>query len=283
MYNLLGFAFVNDMLLHREDHHRFPFVSLSRQHLRVNDIPSVLISIGGTGHHLAALDSYAIANALKLTTALQIVCPLTISVSKLGVLCLFHRIFAKTSTPYRIIIRVTLLLVLGVMVIQVLIPFISCRPFSKTWNPDPRYPGSCSIPGLAFYKIAYLALYESWLRRRVGVCIVGIVAAVMRFQSFLAVNNFCDITCENVKPLCWAIAESGICLVAGCMLGLKPLVKKVGKASVFERFLNGGAKSERSWGNGGLGRLRGRDERVLEEDDNLPGGGVDYIQRRERV
>jgi hypothetical protein len=38
------------------------------------------------------------------------------------------------------------------MVAQVLIPFMNCRPFSKTWNPDPRYPGSCYIPGLVLWR-----------------------------------------------------------------------------------------------------------------------------------
>jgi hypothetical protein len=71
-----------------------------------------------------------------------------------------------------------------------------------------------------------------------SVCILGVVAAVMRFRSFLAVNNFNDITYENVEPLCWTIAESGIYLVAGCMLGLKPLVKKMCKFFAFGRLLN---------------------------------------------
>jgi hypothetical protein len=97
----------------------------------------VLIRIGGTGHHLAAL---------------RIVCPLIASLSKLGILCLFHRLFAKTSLSYRIVIRLTFLLTLSIMIAQVLIPFMNCRPFSKMWNPDPRYPGSCYIPGLVLWR-----------------------------------------------------------------------------------------------------------------------------------
>jgi hypothetical protein len=91
-----------------------------------------LIRIGGTDYHFAALDPYTIANALKLITALQIVYPLTASLSKLGVLCLFHSLFAQTSTPYRIIIYIAFLIVLSIMAVQVLIPFINCCPFSKT-------------------------------------------------------------------------------------------------------------------------------------------------------
>jgi hypothetical protein len=164
------------------------------------------------------------------------------------------------STPYRILIRLTFL-ILSIMVAQVLIPFINCRPFSKTWNPDPRYQGSCFIPGLALWRylgipnvfttfiivgIPLPALYHLHISRAMkaglgvvfSVCILGVVAAVMRFRSFLAVNNFNDITYENVKPLCCTIAESGIYLVAGCMLGLRPLVKKVSNFSAFARLLN---------------------------------------------
>jgi hypothetical protein len=61
----------------------------------------VLIRISGTGHYLAAL---------------QIVCPLTTSLSKLAILSLFHRLFAQTSLSYRIVIRLTFLLTLNMMV-----------------------------------------------------------------------------------------------------------------------------------------------------------------------
>ncbi|MCP6336096.1 hypothetical protein NL449_29165, partial [Klebsiella pneumoniae] len=69
------------------------------------------------------------------------------------------------------------------------------------------------------------------------VCIAGIVAAIMRFESFLAVKDFHDITYENVKPLCWTVAESGIYLVAGVLPTLKPLIKKVCKNTALERLL----------------------------------------------
>jgi hypothetical protein len=101
-----------------------------------------------------------------------------------------------------------------------------------------------------------------------GVCTIGIVAAVMRFQSFLAVNNFNDITCENVKPLCWMIAERGICFVAGCMLGLKPLVKRIGKETGLQRYID---RNGRSSSSRGFGRLGARDGHVASMRDDYRG------------
>lgn len=99
----------------------------------VADSLAVLVQIGGAGRHLAALQPATMITALKLSTALQIVCPLTTSLSKLGVLCFLHRIFAQSGRWYRTIIRATFVFVVAIMLAQVLIPFVNCRPFEKTW------------------------------------------------------------------------------------------------------------------------------------------------------
>lgn len=223
-----------------------------------------MIKIGGTGHHTATLSRATLAHALKLSTVSQIVCPFTTSLSKLGVLCLLHRIFAKRGRKYRIAIQVTFGLVLSILIVQVLIPFINCRPFRKTW--DPETPGNCAIPSLSLWRylgtpnalttimviaIPVPALIKLQVSKAMklgltvifAVCIVGFVAAVMRIRAFLLVTDFHDITYENVKPFCWTITESGIYLVAGVMATLRPLLKKVFKGTVFEKMLSGSTTS----------------------------------------
>ncbi|KAF2023991.1 hypothetical protein EK21DRAFT_44186, partial [Setomelanomma holmii] len=202
----------------------------------------------GEGRHLVALPPPTRVNALKLSTALQIVCPLTTSLSKLGVLCLFHRVCAKSSRRYRIAICTTFGIVLAVMIAQVLVPFLNCRPFSKTW--DSTKPGRCAFTSLSLWRylsipnvlttlmvvaIPIPALVKLQVSRSMklgfvavfSVCIFGVVAAVMRLKAFLEVRNFHDITFENVEGLRWTVAESGIYLMAGTMLTLKPLLKRV--------------------------------------------------------
>ncbi|KAH7351477.1 hypothetical protein BKA66DRAFT_278843 [Pyrenochaeta sp. MPI-SDFR-AT-0127] len=238
----------------------------------------LMIRIGGAGRHLRALPRPTITNALKLNLVSQIVCPLTTSLSKLGVLCLFHRIFGQASKAYRMVIKTTFGLVLVIVVVQVLIPFVNCRPFSRNWNPNG--PGSCAILGLSLWRylsipnvfttfivvlIPVPALAKLKVSRAMkaglavifGVCIIGVVAAIMRLQAFLRVTNFSDITYENVRPMCWTIAESGIYLVAGVMTTLKPLLKKLFKGTRFERVLTGNSKSRQSgsWGNKRFSRM----------------------------
>lgn len=234
-----------------------------------------MIKLGGTGRHTVSLSPATRRTALKLATVSQIICPTTTTFSKLGVLCLFDRILKQSGRPYRIIIRATFVVVLATMIVQVLIPFINCRPFSKQWSPTA--PGECSIPTLSLWRylgipnvfttlivvaIPVPALVKLNVSRPVKcglavvfvVCLAGVVAAFMRVQSFLRVEDFHDITYENVKPLCWIVAESGIYLVAGVMLTLRPLLTSMFKDTALERMLARSSGSSRSWGSRRFGR-----------------------------
>lgn len=208
---------------------------------------------------------------LKLNTALMIVCPLTTSLSKLSILCLFYSIFGRTSAPYRIAIRITFALVLIILLVQVIIPFANCKPFSHTW--DVFGPGTCAIDGLllwrylsipnvlttiimvgipvpALYRLKISAATKMGLALVFSVCIAGVIAAIMRFQSFLEVDDFHDFTYEQIKPLCWTIAESGIYLIAGVLPTLRPLARKIFGDIPFDKIMSktfGGSGSSRRW------------------------------------
>ncbi|KAL5115420.1 hypothetical protein ACEQ8H_006720 [Pleosporales sp. CAS-2024a] len=237
-------------------------------------IAMLMVKIGGAGRHLDTLPDSTIEKALKLSTALQIVCPLTTSLSKLGVLCLYHRIFAQTGRWYRPVIWATFGLVATIMVTQIPLPFANCKPFSKTWRPDG--PGNCAIEGLYLWRylgipnvlttlilvaipVPALAKLRVSAASKLGLVVVfsvfilGIIAAIMRFQAFLEVTDFHDITYQNVKPLCWTIAESGIYLVAGILPTLKPLLNKVSKGTALERMLTRCPRSFESWSGGRFG------------------------------
>ena len=76
-----------------------------------------------------------------------------------------------------------------------------------------------------------------------SVCICGVVAALMRFASFQALESFNDFSYAQVTPLCWTIAESGTYMVAGVLPTLRPLMRKVFGGVEFERILTGRFKS----------------------------------------
>jgi len=229
-----------------------------------------MIYTGGTGHHTASLTPHQRATALKLAAASQIICPMTTSFSKLGVLIFLSRILRQSGRWYRIAIWSTFALVTATMLAQVLMPFVNCRPFRKTW--EPQVDGTCSIEILALYRYAGTpnvittllvigipvpVLAKLHVSRGVktglcivfAICIVGVVAAFMRTYSYLKVEDFRDITYENVRPMCWIVAESGIYLIAGVMLTMRPLVRRVCKGTRMERFWTGSGERSRSWGS----------------------------------
>jgi hypothetical protein len=119
-------------------------------------IPKVTVKIGGAGRHMATLSSTEIAHILQLQTALQILCPLTTSFIKLGILSLLYHILARTSRVYTLVIQATFGLVLTIMLIQVIIPFANCKPFSNTWSTSMKAHESCAIPSLSLWR--YLSI-----------------------------------------------------------------------------------------------------------------------------
>lgn len=102
------------------------------------------------------------------------------------------------------------------------------------------------IPIPPLYKLRVSFATKLGLGIALSVCVGGVVSAVMRLASFLAVESFNDFTYENVKPLSWTIAESGIYMVAGVLLTLRPLMRKVFGNVKFEKILSGRFRVSRS-------------------------------------
>lgn len=182
----------------------------------------------------------------------------------MAILCLFYTIFGATSARYRLVIRATFILCLVTTLVQVIIPLANCKPFSATWTFGGE--SACAIDGLYLWKylsipnvittiivvcIPIPAMYKLQisLATKVGlgvvlsVCICGVVAALMRFASFQALQSFNDFSYAQVTPLCWTIAESGTYMVAGVLPTLRPLMRKVFDGVEFQRILTGRFKS----------------------------------------
>ncbi|KAK7184940.1 hypothetical protein DPSP01_002767 [Paraphaeosphaeria sporulosa] len=229
------------------------------------------IHVGGAGRHTATLDYATITTALQINTALQLICPLTTSLSKMSILCLLHTIFGRTSERTRLVIRITFVLCLITLLVQVIIPFANCRPFSASWTLGQQ--SQCAISGLALwkylsipnvigtlvvvaiplpalYKLRVSAATKLGLAVVLSVCVCGVVAAIMRFVSFVRVMSFDDFSYEQIDPLRWTIAESGIYMVAGVLPTLRPLMKKLFGNTTFERILTGRFRSSGSGKSG---------------------------------
>ncbi|KAK3197709.1 hypothetical protein GRF29_216g1042375 [Pseudopithomyces chartarum] len=137
------------------------------------------VKIGGAGRHLETLPLPTIQIALKLNTALQLICPLTTSLTKMAILCLFHTIFGATSARYRLVIRATFILCLVTTLVQVIIPLANCKPFSATWTFGGE--SACAIDGLYLWK--YLSI-PNVITTIIVVCIP--IPAMYKLQISLA-------------------------------------------------------------------------------------------------
>jgi hypothetical protein len=253
----------------------------------MTDAFPVMISIGGTGHHTSTLPPSTRSIALKLAVGTKIICPMSTSFSKLGVLVFLHRILRHAGRGYRIAIRTTFVAISMTVLAQFVYPFVNCRPFRKTWIP--QTPGVCSIEDLDLWRYAGIpntvttvmvvaiplpAMVKLQVSREVrfglgvvfAVCVAGLVAAFMRFYSFLMVTSSHDITYENVRPMCWIVAESGTYLIAGVMLTLRPMLGKMWKATAVEKMWVG--SGSRSWGSIRVSRKQSR-RQALEVTPNI--------------
>jgi hypothetical protein len=98
------------------------------------------------------------------------------------------------------------------------------------------------------------------------VCLAGVVAAIMRFVAFIRVKDFKDFSYEEIEPLSWTVAESGIYMVAGVLPTLRPLVKKIFPGVDFDKVLGG---SSRGTGNEGYGVNKKWTNLVIKKDTKM--------------
>ncbi|KAH9985242.1 hypothetical protein F4779DRAFT_612164 [Xylariaceae sp. FL0662B] len=55
----------------------------------------------------------------------------------------------------------------------------------------------------------------------------GLLASILRFNSFYSTNSFIDATFHAIELIIWTIAELGIYLISACLLMFRPLLEKV--------------------------------------------------------
>ena len=207
-----------------------------------------MVKHGGARRHQEALDRATSLFSFRLGMSLYIICPLTTSSLKLGVLCFFFRIFGPLSRGYRVVIRALFVLVVVLAIFQILIVFFNCRPLS--WNFNPKGEPTCAIPGIILWRFGDLPNLLSTIL--IGIipitglpklklsrplkfavsficvfCGVALAAAIMRFVSFVEFRDFNDYSYHKVKVYCWTIGESGLYLIAGIMMTLRPLMSWV--------------------------------------------------------
>ncbi len=224
---------------------------------------------------------------------LDIICPLTTSLSKLGVLCLYSRIFGHISRAYRVAIRVTFVLVVVSIIVQILVPVLNCRPYS--WNWYLKGPLTCKISPLMLFRyqdlpnltttliaalipVPGLLMLRSRFSRAVqfGLALVillssfAVIAAILRFIFVFQIRNFDDISFTSIKPLQWAVTESGLNLMTCICMTLRPLLSWAFKGSKIHKIIGTEPNSKASttfWSEQSTWRwFRSRQSRKIEKE-----------------
>ncbi|KAH8896212.1 hypothetical protein GQ53DRAFT_743516 [Thozetella sp. PMI_491] len=207
-------------------------------------------------------DPNILVRFLQILFAIEILSPISLTITKFGVLALYRRLFPtpfiKTSC---IVIGCTLI----VWCFAVVIPSIlQCNPVSKAWSPF-MTTGSCSTPiwnwiawqdaipefvttvlifGLPMYEISRLS--ASW-RTHIALSAVfifaslSLISSVVRFvlgfrahENDTALNYTIDITLDMTDTLLWSHIEQCTAFIAACLPALRPLMvtlaRKLGRS-----------------------------------------------------
>ncbi|KAF2745692.1 hypothetical protein M011DRAFT_131934 [Sporormia fimetaria CBS 119925] len=203
---------------------------------------------GGAGYHTDTVGLDTLITMLKLIKAHELIYVSSMLFPKLAILYLYLRIF--TTRPMQISIYATGVLVVVTFLFGVFASFLNCRPLSSFWNP--QLERNCtmdvltifryySIPNLVSDAILIIIPLPIICKLRVSattkvglyftfmVMAFGMVAAILRFVSFLQVELFTDITYHGITTTSWTIIEPGVYLVAATMPTLRPLIRRISR------------------------------------------------------
>ncbi|PGH33029.1 hypothetical protein GX50_04175 [[Emmonsia] crescens] len=205
----------------------------------------------GSGKPFLTLDIADVVQAMKFSTFAILCNGLAMAFLKVGIGFSLLRLNLSKIFNLAVIACIVISLIVNLTVIPT--TFAGCTPINKTWNKDPRIPGSCwprkvslamsylqttgnIVTDLAFsvVPLVYLAKvrvsrYNQWALR--GVFLIGLTAsacAIAKATELPALLNTKDPTYVAVNLTIWVKAEFNAGLFAASLPPLK---------STFERML----------------------------------------------
>ncbi|MCJ1260736.1 hypothetical protein MMC22_000598 [Lobaria immixta] len=212
----------------------------------------ILLVKTGAGRHAVALAMEEVVMWLKLTLVAEFTYPLSVTLPKLAILCLYLRVFTAKSFRYMCFA------VIGIITLSYLATLlcvcISCTPFAYNWNKT--IPGGhCrgliqlyrwpSVPNVVTdLAILLMPLPTIWrlhtsVNQKIGLTMtfltgsIGIVTAIVRLAVFFTTDLVSDQPWHSIKWLTMTTIEPGIYLIAACLPSLRPLFRKFFRDSDF--------------------------------------------------
>ncbi|KAK4035086.1 hypothetical protein C8A01DRAFT_48650 [Parachaetomium inaequale] len=218
---------------------------------------------------------------------------------KLAICLMYRRLFPQRSV--QIIMAVTAAILIGTAIGAFFADIFACRPFDTHWahlevqhahcfDKEPLFVWS-NFPNIVTDVVMLiLPLPIVWklhtpFRLKVAltgtflVGSMGLVASILRFQSFANNNSFIDLTHTAVELLVWTLLEPGIYLISACLLMSRPLLDKFAR-----KIGSGGHTQAGAYGSSGSRKLGRSVGRSVEDGDvngstialgskSAPGGG----------
>ncbi|WYZ33894.1 hypothetical protein EsH8_I_000170 [Colletotrichum jinshuiense] len=207
----------------------------------------VMVRVGGVGRHVEFVEEFhpaLLTGWAKCILAFELIYFASIALPKMGIVCLYLRIF-NWKGMMRTISYALLAVLAATSLSFILTACFQCTPIAFWW--DRTIPGGRCVDVQAFFHaqaipgfvldlfIMALPMQTIWglklpTHKRialVGIFMVGsfgIVASVIRAFIFFGTAAFTDRTWASVGLVGWSIIETGTYIIAACLPHLKPMI-----------------------------------------------------------
>lgn len=230
------------------------------------------VYFGGVGYHIDYLEKTTPATVLvwgKYLVAISLLYFWTVSIPKIAILVLYHRLF-PTPRLRRVVVSVAGVLV-ALTFATGISAFAACRPFAANWNPM-MHGANCinkealfrwaSFPNIVTdIVIILLPMRTIWhlkTSRRLKIGLVatfavgtfGFVGSIVRFVMFFKRNSFIDGTWSAVDLIIWTQLETGTYLMSACVMTYRPILERLASMRFRNRL---SSKSDSARSREGLG------------------------------
>ncbi|TPX09914.1 uncharacterized protein E0L32_008936 [Thyridium curvatum] len=224
----------------------------------------------GLGKHLGDLPPTTNFSAsLELFYFGEAIYYITVSLTKISILCLYLRLIPQRSYRY---ISYGLMVFVGLTgFCCVLAGVFQCNPIHKAWNPE--LEGTCFNQVALFMSNAGLNIAQDIIiylfpikrfweiqlprKQRIALILVFVVGAfvcitgILRLQSLTLASVSADVTWDNYGSAIWSSVEANVGIVCASLVHLKPLIIRYAP-SLLNMTRNTRLADERSGDDSGL-------------------------------
>ncbi|RAL07151.1 uncharacterized protein BO97DRAFT_326969, partial [Aspergillus homomorphus CBS 101889] len=206
------------------------------------------VKTSGLGLHQALVNPEMMQSWAKYVLAVAFLYVFSVVFPKIAVLSLYLSIFTRQRIS-RIICYVIGGLIVGNCLGCAGAAFALCIPLESFWNPQIhgrcfdmnswfRYARVINILSdivLLVLPLPHVYHLQSPTRLKIGVLVtfltgsLGLIASLITLFEFSRTNAVSDSTWTGALLILWAIIETGMYLIAACMISYPPLIKYIWK------------------------------------------------------